>query len=171
MLSGLGIDSMRCSLRPPNERHAVLPTSLARDSDWPSEPVEILGDGFNTPVAQWALHTRGRNWLEGRIAECPRLQQKSSEPLDRRPAVIVNYLSPLRRGNATASPVAVWRVGAPRDPPACGGPSSGRDPRCWHAAAVNRVVHSCPTTSRPQRDEDLAEKQANPPLFFSARLA
>ena len=157
-----------CVPGPPSHLRATL---RACTSSSPSEAGERWHGRFIALLAQRQERARGRNWCDGRIAECPRLQQKSSEPLDRRPAVIVNYLSPLRRGNATASPVAVWRVGAPRDPPACGGPSSGRDPRCWHAAAVNRVVHSCPTTSRPQRDEDLAEKQANPPLFFSARLA
>jgi len=33
---------------------------------------------FNSPLAQRELRARGRNWFEGRIAECPRLQQNGS---------------------------------------------------------------------------------------------
>lgn len=65
---------MRCGLRLPTPRHAVLATSIARHLDSQQEAGEICDDGFNTPVAQWALHVRGRTWVEGRIAKCPRLQ-------------------------------------------------------------------------------------------------
>ena len=34
--------------------------------------------GFNTLLAQRELRAQGRNWFEGRIAECPRLQQNGS---------------------------------------------------------------------------------------------
>lgn len=71
---------MRCDLRQPKERHAVLTTFLACESDSPSEAVGVLGDGFSTPVLRWALQARGRNWVEGRIAACPRLQHKRLLP-------------------------------------------------------------------------------------------
>lgn len=67
---------MRGGVSLPTARHALLLTSVARDSNSLSEALEILGDGFSTPVVQWALQVRGRNWFEGRIAGCPRLQQK-----------------------------------------------------------------------------------------------
>ena len=67
---------MRGGRRLPKTWHAILPTSLARDSDSPLGAAETRDDGFNTPVAQWALHAWGRYWVEGRIAKCPRLQQK-----------------------------------------------------------------------------------------------
>jgi hypothetical protein len=67
---------MRGGVRPRKARHAVLPTSLAHDSGSTPEAVQIWGDGFNTPLAQRELRARGRNWSEGRIAKCPRLQQK-----------------------------------------------------------------------------------------------
>jgi len=66
---------MRGGVWPHNARHAVLPTSLARASDSLPEAGQICDEGFNASVAQWALHARGRNWVEGRIAVCPRLQQ------------------------------------------------------------------------------------------------
>jgi len=47
-----------------------------------SSPASLAGEtqryGFNTPLAQRELRARGRNWGEGRIAECPRLQQNGS---------------------------------------------------------------------------------------------
>ena len=69
---------MHCGVRSPKARHAVLPTSLVRDSDsWP-EAGRIWFEGLNPSVLRWALHARGRNEVEGRIAECPRLQQNGS---------------------------------------------------------------------------------------------
>lgn len=56
-------------------RHAVLPTSLVRHSASPTEAGQIGDYGFNASVAQWAVHARERNWVVGRIAECPHLQQ------------------------------------------------------------------------------------------------
>src|SRR5580700_2872895 len=73
---GLGIDSMLGSALLATPRHAVLPASLMRHSASPTEAGRIGNDEFNMSVAQWALHARGRNWVEGRIAKCPRLQQK-----------------------------------------------------------------------------------------------
>ena len=69
---------MRGGRRLPNTWHAILPTWLAHDSDSPPGAGETWDDGFKTPVAQWALRARGRYWVEGRIAECPRLQQNGS---------------------------------------------------------------------------------------------
>jgi hypothetical protein len=60
---------------PPKARHAVMARSLARDSDSSPEASEVPGGGFNRSVARSALHARGRIWVKGRIAECPRLQQ------------------------------------------------------------------------------------------------
>jgi hypothetical protein len=36
---------------------------------------QLCDDGFDTPHAQRAPDARGRNWVEGRIAACPHLQQ------------------------------------------------------------------------------------------------
>jgi hypothetical protein len=57
-------------------RHAVLPTSLVRHSASPTEEGQLGDYGFNASVAQWALHARGGFGVKGRIAKCPRLQQK-----------------------------------------------------------------------------------------------
>ena len=56
-------------------RHAVLPTSLVRQSSSPAEAGQIGDDGFNASVAQRALHARGGFGVKGRIAACPHLQQ------------------------------------------------------------------------------------------------
>jgi hypothetical protein len=56
-------------------RHALLPISLVRHSGSPTEAGQIGDYGFNASVAQRELHARGRNWFDGRIAECPRLLQ------------------------------------------------------------------------------------------------
>jgi hypothetical protein len=56
----------------PTPRHARYATSVA------SPAGETGRYGFNTPLAQRELRARGRNWFEGRIAECPRLQQNGS---------------------------------------------------------------------------------------------
>ena len=64
---------MRGGERVLEPRHAR--TSLTGEPGSPQESGEICSDGFDTPVAQRALHARGRNWIEGRIAVCPRLQQ------------------------------------------------------------------------------------------------
>ena len=65
---------MRGGVGPPNTRHVVLPTSIARGSSSPPGAGEIC-DGFDSIVTQRALRARGGYWVEGRIAECPRLQQ------------------------------------------------------------------------------------------------
>jgi hypothetical protein len=62
-------------VRPPKSRQAVLPKSFARDLYSPPGAGQIWDDGFNRSVAQSAVRARRRNWVEGRIAECPRLQQ------------------------------------------------------------------------------------------------
>jgi hypothetical protein len=67
---------MRGGVLPARARHAVLPTSLMRHSASPTEAGQIGDGGSNMSVAQWALHARGRKWVEGRIAKCPRLQQQ-----------------------------------------------------------------------------------------------
>jgi hypothetical protein len=85
---------MRGGVRPHNTRHAVLPTSLMRHSTSPTEAGQIGNNGFNMSVAQWALHARGRNWVEGRIANCPRLQQEPSVLLVPELSDIVSCSSP-----------------------------------------------------------------------------
>jgi hypothetical protein len=67
---------MRGGVPLPTARDAVLLASLARRSDARLEIGEFWDDGFNTSVAKWALHSRGRISVKGRIAKCPRLQQK-----------------------------------------------------------------------------------------------
>ena len=57
----------------PTPRHA---TSTVCNSGAASPAGEPWRCGSNTPLAQRELRARGRNWFEGRIAECPRLQQK-----------------------------------------------------------------------------------------------
>jgi len=70
---------MRGSVRPHDARHAVLPTFFARDSDSSPMASQVTGGGgFDVAVAQLALHARGRFGVEGRIAQCPRLQQIGS---------------------------------------------------------------------------------------------
>jgi hypothetical protein len=82
---------MRGGERPHNARQAVLPTPLTRDPDSLPEAAQIWDVGFNASVSQWPLHVRGRNWVEGRIAKCPPLQQKSTDLLMTELAVIVPY--------------------------------------------------------------------------------
>jgi hypothetical protein len=65
---------MRGGARPHRARLSALPTPVAGSSDALPEAGEIC-EVSNASVAQWALHARGRNWFEGRIAASPRLQQ------------------------------------------------------------------------------------------------
>ena len=53
-------------------------TSIGTDSRSPLRAAEVRRGRFNVPVMQVALRARGRNWREGRIAECPRMQQNDS---------------------------------------------------------------------------------------------
>lgn len=100
----------------PTPRHTRHAKSIACNSG-PALPAgETRRYGFNTPLEQRGLRARGRNWCEGRIAECPRLQQKSSEPLITELAVIVNYSSPLR-GVKPLVPPHDAEADAPHDPP------------------------------------------------------
>lgn len=55
---------MQGGFPPPTGRHAVPPTSIARDSGSLPKAPETCGERFNTLVAQSALHARGRNWSE-----------------------------------------------------------------------------------------------------------
>jgi len=57
-------------------RHAVLPTLLTRHSPLPTETGQSGDYGFNASVAQRELGARGGFGVKGRIAKCPRLQQK-----------------------------------------------------------------------------------------------
>jgi hypothetical protein len=66
---------MRGGVGPAKARHAVPPTCLARDSVSRPEAGQISDDGSNALRAHRELRARGRNWCEGRIATCPRLQQ------------------------------------------------------------------------------------------------
>jgi hypothetical protein len=66
---------MRGGVRPAKTRHVVVPSPLERDSHSPQGMGQIREDRCNSSVAQWALRAGGRNWVDGRIAECPRLQQ------------------------------------------------------------------------------------------------
>jgi hypothetical protein len=100
----------------PAPRHARHATSVACNSGAASPAGETRRSGFNTPLAQWALHARVRNWVKGRIAECPRLQQKSSEPLITELAVIVSYSAPLRGVKPMVFPSDA-ATDAPYDPP------------------------------------------------------
>jgi hypothetical protein len=59
----------------PTPRPARRSTSLAYNSGPPSPAAETRRFRFNTPLEQQGLRARGRNWFEGRIAECPRLLQ------------------------------------------------------------------------------------------------
>ena len=74
-LRGLGIDFMHRGCCLPTLRPARRSTSIARNSGPPSRAGETCRRRFNTPLTQRELRARGRNWCEGRIAECPRLQQ------------------------------------------------------------------------------------------------
>lgn len=87
---------MRGGEAPPRSRHAPPPTSTARDPNSVPTAGATWEVGFSTSLAQRVVHARGTNWFEGRIAECPRLQQKSSELLITELAVIGSCSSPLR---------------------------------------------------------------------------
>jgi hypothetical protein len=90
-------------------RHA---TAITCNSVPASPAAETWRRRFNTPLPQRELRARGRNWFEGRIAKCPRLQQKSSELLITELAVIVSYSSPLRGVKPMASPIVRSRISA-----------------------------------------------------------
>ena len=60
----------------PTPRHARHATFIACNSGSASPAGETRRYGFNMPLEQRELRAWGRNWSEGRIAECPRLQQK-----------------------------------------------------------------------------------------------
>jgi hypothetical protein len=62
----------------PTPRYARHATSMACNSSSGSSAGETWRCGFNTPLGQRRLRARGRSWFEGRIAECPRLQQNGS---------------------------------------------------------------------------------------------
>lgn len=156
-----------CLPGPPSHLRATL---TACRSGSPSRVGDRWRGRFNASFAQRQLHAGGRNWFEGRIAECPRLQQKPSEPLITERAVIADYSSPVRGVRRMVSPHDA-QAGAPRDRRRAAEHLPGTDSQCWDAASAKRVVHWCLTTSRPPRSAVLAEKPANPPLFFSARLA
>ena len=162
---------MRRGSRLPGPPSPLRATLTASRSDSPARACDRWRGTFNTSFAQRQLRARGRNWCDGRIAECPRLQQKSYGPLiNHSLSSSSSYLSATPRMKPQRVPPAMRRAGRS----GCRRAADhlpGRDSRCWHAAGANRVVHSRLTTSRPQRSEDLAEKQANPPLFFSTRLA
>ena len=66
---------------PPTPRHARHATSLTYHSGPASAAGETRRYGINTPLKRRGLRAWGRNWGDGRIAECPRLQQKSSGAL------------------------------------------------------------------------------------------
>lgn len=75
-LFGLGIDFMRRGFCLPTPRHRRHATSIACNSGPASPAGKTRRSGFNTPLAQRELRARGRNWVKGRIANCPRLQQE-----------------------------------------------------------------------------------------------
>jgi hypothetical protein len=154
----------------PTPRHARHATSIASNAGRGSPAGETRRYGFNTSLAQRELRARGRNWVDGRIAECPRLQQKSSAALTTARCHRQLLVATSRHQSPTRSPRA-GRLRASRHPATCSGPSSRKGRVMLARASAKRVVHPCLTTSRPQRSADLAEKQANHPLFFSARLA
>jgi len=77
-LCGLGIDFVRRGICVPKPRHARHATAITCNSVPASPAGETWRCGSNTPLAQRELRARGRNWFEGRIAECPRLQQNGS---------------------------------------------------------------------------------------------
>jgi hypothetical protein len=74
----LGIDRMHRGFCLPTPRHARHATSIACNSGATSAAGETRRYGFNTALAQGGLRARGGNRFEGRIAECPRLQQIGS---------------------------------------------------------------------------------------------
>ena len=59
----------------PTPRHARQATSIADNSGPASRTGETRRYGFEMPLAQRELRACERNWSEGRIAKCPRLQQ------------------------------------------------------------------------------------------------
>ena len=62
----------------PTPRHARRATSIACNTGPASPAGETWRYRFNTALAERELRAQGRNWFEGRIAECPRLQQNGS---------------------------------------------------------------------------------------------
>ena len=74
-LCALGIDLMHRGFCPPTPRHARHATSLTCNSGPASAAGETGRYGFNTPLERRGLRAWGRNWGDGRIAECPRLLQ------------------------------------------------------------------------------------------------
>jgi hypothetical protein len=104
---------MRRGFRLPTPRHARHATSIARSSGPALPATETQRHGFNTPLAQQReLRARGRNWFRGRIAECPRLRQKSTDLPITELAVIVRYSSPLRGVKPMALPIEWSRISA-----------------------------------------------------------
>jgi hypothetical protein len=95
---------------------APRPARQLRSKACSSGPTSPAGESrhyqFNTPLAQRELRARGRNWFEGRIAKCPRLQQKPSDLPSTELAVIVSYSSPLRGVKPMASPIVRSRISA-----------------------------------------------------------
>ncbi len=69
---------MRRGFGLPTPRFARRATSVACNSGPASTAGETWRNGFNSALAQRELRARGRNWFDGRIAECPRLQQNGS---------------------------------------------------------------------------------------------
>jgi Helix-turn-helix domain len=91
-LCGLGIDLMHRGFCRPMPRHARHGTSIACDSGPASPARETRRYKFNMTLApQRGLRAWGGSWFEGRIAKCPRLQQKWSEARITVLAVIVNF--------------------------------------------------------------------------------
>jgi len=74
---GLGIDLMHRGFCLPTPGHARRSTSIARNSAPPSRAGETWRRKCNAPIAR-ELRAWGRSWCDGRIAECPRLQQNRS---------------------------------------------------------------------------------------------
>jgi hypothetical protein len=96
----------------PTPRHARHATSLACESGPASPAQETWRCRFNTPLTQREVRAWGRNWCEGRIAKCPRLQQKPSDLPITGLAVIVSCSSPLRRVKPMALPIEWSRISA-----------------------------------------------------------
>jgi hypothetical protein len=91
-------------------RQARYATSIPCNSD----PASPTGEhyGVNTPLAPMDRRARERNWCEGRIAKCPRLQQKPSVLLVPELSDIVSCSSPLRRVKPMACPIVRSRISA-----------------------------------------------------------
>jgi len=139
-------------------RQPVLPTSLARDSDSSSMASQVTGGGFNASVAQRVLRARGGFGVKGRIAKCPRLQQKPSDRPITELAVFVSYSSPLRG----EKPMAVANLRVPASAFTRTLPSMIRDAAT--RAAARRVVHWCLTASWRVSAEKIGKSS---PFLFS----